>query len=92
METNERRKIDEASEYCGVACEIIIHFIEETWIRPHEADPPLFDEEDLARIRLIRDLRDEFGVNEEGIPIILNLLDQVNRMHLEVERLKRELN
>ena len=44
------------------------------------------DEEDLARIRLICELKDEFGVNDEGVSIILQLLDQLNRMHLEVAK------
>ncbi len=92
MEQSERRKIEEVSEYCGVSSEVIFHFIQEAWIRPQDQNIPLFDDEDLARIWLIQELRDDFGVNEEGIPIILNLLDQVNRMHLEVERLKKELN
>ena len=33
---------------------------------------------DLARGQLIRHLGDEFGVNAEGIGIILDLLDQVH--------------
>ena len=44
------------------------------------------DEEDLARICLIKQIQEEFGVNDESIPIILHLIDQVNRTHLEVKR------
>ena len=36
-----------------------------------------FSEADLARARLIQDLRMDFGVNDEGISIILHLLDQL---------------
>jgi chaperone modulatory protein CbpM len=32
---------------------------------------------DVARARLIRDLAD-IGVNDEGIPVILNLVDQMH--------------
>jgi chaperone modulatory protein CbpM len=45
------------------------------------------DDEDLARIRLIRDLKEDFGVNDEGMSIILHLLDQLNRIHLEIDHL-----
>lgn len=38
---------------------------------------PLLDEEDLARAKLIRELQEVFGVNDEAIPIILHLLDQL---------------
>ncbi len=39
---------------------------------------PAFTEADLARARLIRELKRDFGVNDEGIGVILNLLDQVH--------------
>jgi chaperone modulatory protein CbpM len=37
-----------------------------------------FSEIDLARARLIRDLREEIGVNDEGVSVILDLLDQLH--------------
>ena len=52
-------------------------WIEAGWLLPRdsgEAGP--FSEIDLARVQLIRDLR-ELGVNEEGIPVILDLVDQL---------------
>ncbi len=82
----EIKKIEEASEYCGVPRELIIHFIEEEWILPLDIETPALDAEDLARVQLIWELYTEYGVNEEGIPIILNLVDQLNRMHLELEK------
>jgi chaperone modulatory protein CbpM len=36
-----------------------------------------YSEADLARARLIQDLRMDFGVNDEGVSIILHLLDQL---------------
>jgi chaperone modulatory protein CbpM len=53
-------------------------WIEAGWLLPRdrgEAGP--FCEIDVARAQLIRDLR-ELGVNEEGIPIILDLVDQLH--------------
>ena len=38
----------------------------------------LFSEADLARAHLIQDLRADFGVNDEGISIVLHLLDQLH--------------
>lgn len=84
----EYRKIEEASEYCGVPREIIIKYIEEEWILPKDALTPVLDDEDLARVRLIWELFSEFGVNDESIPIILHLLDQLNRIHLELEKFR----
>jgi len=39
-----------------------------------------FTEADLARAKLIRDLIQKLGVNQEGVGVILNLLDQVHSL------------
>lgn len=36
------------------------------------------DMEDIARMLLIRDLKEDFGVNDESIPVILYLIDQLH--------------
>jgi chaperone modulatory protein CbpM len=38
----------------------------------------LFSEAGFARARLIRDLKVDFRVNDEGIAIVLHLLDQLH--------------
>lgn len=53
-------------------------WIEAEWLVPHTSrKKPFFSEADLARARLILDLKMDFGVNDEGITIILHLLDQL---------------
>ena len=79
-------RFSEACELCGVNTELVIHFIEEDWIRPADEQFMELDEEDLARIRLIHQLQQDFGVNDEGVSIILPLLDQLNLVHLEIEK------
>lgn len=85
-------RIEEAYGQCGVKQEVIIQFIQQEWIRPLHAESNELDEEDLARIRLIHELKEEFGVNDDSVPIILSLLDQLNRMHLELEKLHHNTN
>ena len=54
-------------------------WIEEEWLVPSgTATEPAFSEGDLARAELIRDLIDDMGVNNEGVGVILNLLDQLH--------------
>lgn len=54
-------------------------WIEEGWLLPQRDQAGYtFSEPDVARARLIRDLKDEIGVNDEGIGIVLNLIDQVH--------------
>ena len=54
-------------------------WIEEEWLVPSVTAIDLaFSEADLARAQLIRDLRQDLGVNDEGVSVILSLLDQVH--------------
>jgi chaperone modulatory protein CbpM len=84
----EKKGIEQASQDCGVPREIIIRFIEEEWIHPLDLNETFLDDEDIARIRLIWELHKDFGVNDESMSIILHLLDQLNRMHLELEKFR----
>ncbi len=56
----------------------IYQCIEREWIIPSNSEETLLDKEDIARILLIKDLKEEFGVNDESIPIILHLIDQIH--------------
>jgi chaperone modulatory protein CbpM len=62
-------------------------WIEAGWLLPRRAERDRFSEVDLARARLIRDLKHDFGVNDEGITLILDLIDQVHGLR----RMMREL-
>jgi chaperone modulatory protein CbpM len=54
-------------------------WIEEAWLVPGgTATEPAFSEADLARAQLIQDLMQDMGVNDEGVGVILNLLDQLH--------------
>lgn len=49
------------------------------WLLPPQTEPEIaFAEIDVARARLIAELRLDFGVNDEGVAVILHLLDQVH--------------
>lgn len=53
-------------------------WIEQSWVRPERtADEWAFGEIDVARIRLIYDLRHNLEMPEEALPVLLSLLDQV---------------
>lgn len=63
---------------------IVFELIENEWLIPCARDPLSFDEEDAARARLICEMREVMGVNDEAIPIILHLLDQIHRLRAEL--------
>jgi chaperone modulatory protein CbpM len=62
----------------GVAAPELRDWIERGWVLPSgEAPDWRFAETDVARIRLLHDLRHVIGVEEETLPLVLSLLDQV---------------
>lgn len=63
-------------------------WIENAWVLPdRESDRYLFDDFDVARVRLIVELRDVMGVNEEALPVVLLLLDQLYAARRQARRL-----
>jgi chaperone modulatory protein CbpM len=70
--------IEEASNLAGVEKTIILQWIQDEWISPAESEPLHLDEEDVARVKLIQNLIADFGVNREGISIVLHILDQLH--------------
>ena len=54
-------------------------WIAEEWIVPTGADPEAsFSEADVARVELIRDLKGDLDVNDAGVGVILDLVDQMH--------------
>jgi len=51
----------------------------------------LYSDEDIERLRQIKRLTQELGVNLAGVEIILGLLDQIEQLRGEVKRLRHEL-
>jgi chaperone modulatory protein CbpM len=67
--------LDRVAELTGLNVSRIDLFIRRDWVHPLVQDG--LDEEDLARIHFISELLDRFGVNDEAIPVILHLADQL---------------
>jgi chaperone modulatory protein CbpM len=69
---------EEFLSLAGMEHETLDAWIEEEWLRPRGSSVELnFCDIDIARARLIRDLQVDFGVNDEGVGVILNLVDQL---------------
>lgn len=80
-----RYSVQETCTKLGVGKEFVLQCIQIHWLSPTTTkmpiktptEMPLLDDEDLARLRLIIELKQDFGVNDEAMPIILHLLDQL---------------
>lgn len=86
-----RISIQEACERIGVEQSFLIHCVRAHWLSPAFPETSELDDEDIARLELIRELRDDFGANEEALPIILHLLDQIYFLRYQVSELNVRL-
>jgi chaperone modulatory protein CbpM len=69
----------EVSSRLRVEVDMLHAWAQAGWLTPQqESRTPHFSEIDIARVQLIRDLKQDLGVNDEGIPIILDLVDQLH--------------
>ena len=63
-------------------------FVLRAWVRPEaEQRPDSFDEADIARIRLIIELQRDMSVNNEAMPVVLDLLDQLYGLRAQVDEM-----
>lgn len=63
-------------------------WIADGWLIPAETEPRrAFSEADLARAQLIQDLGQDLGVNDEGIAVILDLIDQIHGLRRSLKSL-----
>lgn len=67
-------------------------WIAEAWVRPAGAAGAWrFREIDVARVRLIRELRHELQLQEEALPVVLSLMDQLYAERRRLRRLRQVL-
>lgn len=71
----------------GVDVRTLEVWVSRQWVRPRrEGGTWLFEEIDVARVRLILELRDDLDVDEAAMPVVLSLLDQVHGAQAQVRR------
>jgi chaperone modulatory protein CbpM len=68
----------------------LLSWVERGWVRPDGTDPDfVFQEIDIARVRLIRDFRHSMSVAEDTMPLVLSLLDQVYTLRHQIQSIAR---
>lgn len=53
-------------------------------IKPADSAQRAYSEADLARATLICNLEDQLGFDEEDVPVLLNLIDQIHGLRSEL--------
>lgn len=67
----------------GVPSQTLNLWLQEEWLVPIDSgDEVVFSERDVARALLIKDLKDDMGINVAGIDIVLSLIDQLHGVRM----------
>ncbi len=63
----------------GLQLQTLDLWLEQHWLIPEQdSTGSSFSDIEVARARLIQELRIDFGVNDEGVDVILHLMDQLH--------------
>lgn len=76
----------------GLEVETLEFWIEQQWLIPDQTAAEIsFSDIDVARAHLIRDLKGDFGVNDEGVDVILHLVDQLHGLRRAFEQMRSDV-
>jgi chaperone modulatory protein CbpM len=76
----------------GLQLQTLEIWLDQRWLVPDQTSAEItFSETDVARAHLIRDLKSDFGVNDEGVDVILHLVDQLHGLRGAFAQLHRNL-
>ena len=70
----------------------VLSWVERGWVRVDgEGDVVSFTEVDIARCRLVHELREDLAVGEDVMPIVLSLIDQVNELRAALKAVRHAI-
>jgi chaperone modulatory protein CbpM len=74
----------------GLRPDEVEYWIANAWIRADgQPGQRRFRDIDVARARLIVELRADLGIDDEALPVVLSLLDQLYAARRQMHRLRR---
>ena len=68
-------------------------WVREGWVRPAYGEGgPVFDDIDIARLRLLCDLLKDMALPTDILPVVLTLIDHLHRTRRDLRRLTEALD
>lgn len=82
-----------ASRIVGIHAQTLRYYERVGLVSPSrtEGRQRLYSPQDIEKIRRIRALTEDMGVNLAGVEVILKLMDRLNKMEKEMDRLTNEV-
>jgi chaperone modulatory protein CbpM len=79
--------LDDFARACGVDRGFIVTLVDEELVRPALAAPEWrFGGAELARVRRVRRLQRDFDANLQSVAVMLDLLDEIDRLRGVLDR------
>jgi MerR family transcriptional regulator/heat shock protein HspR len=93
MDERPRYMISVAADIVGMHPQTLRMYESKGLVNPKRTpgNTRLFSEADLERLRLIQRLTTELGLNLAGVELVLRLEDELQKAHLRIERLQKQL-
>jgi chaperone modulatory protein CbpM len=80
-------ELEDIARACGVEVEFVRTLVDEGLVQPVIDQPRWrFGGDELARMRRIRRLQQDFDANLQSVAVMLQLLDEIDRLHAELRR------
>lgn len=77
----------------GLQIQTLELWIEQQWLVPQQTPTGMnFSDVDVARAHFIRDLKTDLGINDEGVDVILHLVDQLHSLRRALGQLRNDLS
>lgn len=66
----------------------LTRWVENRWVLPERRNNSwAFHEVDVARVELILEIRNEFAIDDDALPLVLGLLDQIYDLRRHLRRM-----
>jgi chaperone modulatory protein CbpM len=76
------------AQFSGLDRIELLRWVENRWVLPErQGGGWLFREVDVARVELIIEIRREWALDDEAMPLVLGLVDQVYELRRQLRRL-----
>lgn len=85
------RRLEVAAQMIRVTPARVRYYVRAGFVRPSriEGDAPFFGDDELARMRRVRRLQEDLGLNAAGVEVALHLLDEIQQLQAALERRTR---
>lgn len=89
IEQETELQLSELCRACGVSREVVLEWVNEGVVEPRGQAPWRFPARQLGRLRRARRLQQDLELDSHTLPLVLDLLEEVERLRNEVRVLRR---